>query len=319
MEVTSMLFPIEGIDKITLLLQPYIYPYIHGAMHLKKHNKIILYNSGSLVLYKEHTSGNIYLTIQCSFILLVMDMQLIIANAIIELVDNGIIQFAVGFMPFLRNLFITQYLCNFVWLVHDVEFYFSFREECVEVVEYETDPAIPDEYDYEEKALIHIGSTIYSRDFNKGKRTSSLILYNKQEELAKKQQTSDAELAAMTHPLRIEFKLYKNNTRYLSLANFQGTYEDIIHRFTPHLASLYARFFKGYIYVNSTETPHFNRIYAEARKSRVRCRGELRAYDASEQEKITKRDNEAVWTLFTMLCKRVSEGQDNEGSDGDDE
>jgi hypothetical protein len=306
-----MSFPNEGIDKITLLLHPYMYGYIQGNIKIRKDNKIILYNDQKIVLYKEINSGFIYMTVQCEFIDLCADMRFTLTNALVRLISNGIVLFGGNEYPDLRYAFIYNYLESFIWLIHDIEFYFNFPRACIEIDEDENDPDIPDS----EKELIHVGTTIYSPDFKKKERTSSIILYDKEHELRVKNQSRHTELENHTRPLRIEFKLYKNNSKYLSLENLKGNYSDIMERFTPHLASLYTRYFYGYVYVNSTDTPYFNKIYTMAKSGKTRCRGNLKKYDASENKRITKKETEAKWTMLMMLFKSFIRDRNSDKSD----
>ncbi|GHV44375.1 hypothetical protein AGMMS49546_28240 [Spirochaetia bacterium] len=281
--------PIEGIDKITVTLNPSISFFIRTEKPYTDYKHDIRLDQ---VFY----FGNWpFLTIQGQKIDPTIDIRFSIAKAIYELIEQKILVFP---MPLTFEL-IYMKLNYFVYNIKEVELYFDFRPNNIRVL-------------YPE-LLNQIETSLYSNDFrsypNRPKRKSFLEIYDHAENLKRQRHIAWKRIDENPYKLRIEFNLTKYNSRNLTLDDLSGNYNEVISRYTSYLAVLYSRYFYGNVIVNDIEHSHFNKIYHLAANGKKR-------YTGNELQKVTKQKKnpevEKFWnTMFLLNCVNSS----NENND----
>jgi hypothetical protein len=215
--------PIEGIDKIKVTLNPSMYYYL-------KNKKKYLDNTNHITLeYTCYYKPWIFLNIQGQKINHCLDIRLSIAKAVSELIEREIFVFPTK----LPLPFIWVNLEFFVYNVKEIEFYFDFRQENVQI----TSP----------ESLIEIHKSFYSNDYRKypkrPKRKSLLETYNHADRLKQQRHIPWEEIEKNPYKQRIEFNLTKYNNQNLTLNDLTGNYHAVITRYSNYLSILYYRYF----------------------------------------------------------------------------
>jgi hypothetical protein len=253
--------PIEGIDKITVTLNPSTSYFIRTEKPFTDYKHHIRLDQ---VFYYGNWS---FLTIQGQMIDPTIDIRFSIAKAIYELIEKKILVFPMD----LALGFIYAKLPYFVYNIKEIELYFDFKPNNIQILNPEL--------------LNQIETSFYSNDFrsypNRPKRKSFLEIYDHAENLKRQRHVAWKKIEENPYKLRIEFNLTKYNSRNITLGDLSGSYDEVITRYTPYLAVLYFREFYGNVIVNDVEHPHFNKIYQLAAKGQKR-------YTGNELEKVTK-------------------------------
>jgi hypothetical protein len=235
--------------------------------------------------YSDYFNLWIFLNIQGQKINHYLDLKLSIANAILELLEKKIFVFPIKLSP----CFILMNIEYFVYNVKEIEFYFDFRQENVQILNPES--------------LRKIHNTFYSGDYRnypkRPTRKSFLETYNHADRLKQQRRISWKKIEKNPYKQRIEFNLTKYNNRNLTLNDLSGNYHDVITRYSSYLSILYYRYFYGKVVVNDVEHPYFNRIYQMAKKGLTRYRGN--ELEKSICQKISREQNIFWCTMNHML------------------
>jgi hypothetical protein len=114
--------------------------------------------------------------------------------------------------------------------------------------------------------------------------------------------------------MRLEFRLCRNNCRYMNMLNFMGTYAALFKRLLPYLATLYNAYLKGFITTNGKSNKHFNRIKMKAGTDRVRYTGKrLRKTEPiPDDKKLAKDESERRRMREVILGRFLAEGKSGE-------
>jgi hypothetical protein len=185
--------------------------------------------------------------------------------------------------------FIYRNIKLFISGIYELEFYFDLPSSCIEVSEnavifdFEDIKSMNSFYKYKKdkrnnpiKAIIKYNTTLYSSDYDSCKRDSTLICYDRAERLIAQNQIKHEVINNNNYKMRIEFRLKRNNSKYLVMDNLDGTYDEIINKYIPLLSILYHRFFFGLIIVSNSKNKYFNKLYERARENKERyCDNEI--------------------------------------------
>jgi len=247
--------PLEGIDRIEITLNPQLNYFINSQKRNVDPKRYLQLRS----VYKYGTWW--FLDIQAQFIYeYFFDIRAAIAKSIYILIEKKFIDFPYS----IDYQYIYTYLDYFVYEVREIEFYFDFEPEMINVINY--------------KKLIEYKNTLYSIDRrlykNKPPRKSLLEDYSRIEKLMVLNQISHKDVFNK-YSQRIEFRLAKYNCLYRTLGNLIGSQNNIIMRYIPYLAILYYRFFESSIIINPKDHPYFTKILVLSMNKMERYRGSL--------------------------------------------
>ena len=302
---------LEGIDGIDLMIKPELYDYLNPAKQLDPHNKLsIVTNTAKIPNEFYEIDDKIiciyadkdyhYLHISGEYINPELPIKESIVDAIYMLFDKGLL----GLHDFKNHRrlsriskdFIRAKLYTVISKVAGIEFCFDFLPETIEISKNvmilkksddmyrsfiktklkERPPCLINEDD----------TTYYSNDYKeKGRRKSTLKLYDREKWLLKKGNEYSADFIRNNpYKKRIEFVLKASkNTSYLTIDNLDGTYDQIIERFTPYLAKLYKKYFFWKVFVNDTsEHPYFSMIYNWAHSDIIKSNKSLESVNSSK-------------------------------------
>jgi hypothetical protein len=245
--------PCEGIDKIGVLLNPLFLNKECKKKHIDPFNRLELHRAGVFKV----------LTIKQEYLNPIIDHQIQIAFAIYELIKQGIINFPDTLMtPF----FIYKNHHLFIFNIVALEFYSSWEKEEIkindEMVKLNLDEAKENDCLYRYIDINkNITDTYYSNDkaLTKYDR-SGFICYNKQEKDLRDNQIPKNVIYDFSKPIRTEFRLYADNTPWLHWDNLRGTYKDIFNRHIKYLATIYNKFVKGCITINSRSNKYIEKV-----------------------------------------------------------
>ncbi|GHT87135.1 hypothetical protein FACS1894137_13840 [Spirochaetia bacterium] len=245
-----MITPLEGIDVVKVLLNPYITNISRPYPQLDPHNHLTLHPAGAFHALSIHAEYfNIY-----------EDYQWQIATAIHRLIKRGLITFPDNeqTLPFIYN-----FPGNFILRIIGLEFYSMFRPENVSLV----DDAIEngDIVRYYDKIAKEYTQTFYSADGNQAKGRKALVIdYDKSKKDIEKRKVSQKEWAGNPYKKRLEFRLYSNNCLWLHWYNLRGNYFDIFKRYSYLLAAIYNNHIYGKIEIKPGETKQFKKMMRKA-------------------------------------------------------
>jgi hypothetical protein len=257
--------PIEGIDKIEITLNPELFFFINREkifIDAKKHLSLrFAYKYGAwyfLDIQAQIIKQNNY------------DIRSTIAYSIYKLMETGFIDFPCE----VSYIFVYNYLDFFVNEIREIEFYFDFKPEMIQIA----NPAV----------LFSCKETLYSNDRrkyeNRPARKSFISIYDRTDHLLKVNQLPHNIIKTNKYSRRIEFRLTKYNCPYRTINNLTGTQHDVIMRHIPYMAILYRRFLANNVIVSPNEHPYFTNIYALAQDGRTRyctAHAELALFNAS--------------------------------------
>jgi hypothetical protein len=253
-----MLPPQEAIDKVSLLLNPYL--TLNTARQIDPRNRITLHQVGSFWQLSIHAEWfNIY-----------EDYQWQIANAIYELIKKGVIIFP-NYLATLLFIYSNPY--SFILRIVAIEFYSNFRLEHVAISEGAIENGSVERYqDYNTGEY----GSVYTGDRNRKKGRKPIgITYNKCKKDLETKRVSHQEWVKNPFKQRIEFRLYCNNTDWLNWFNLRGNYFDIFKRHLWYLATVYNNWIYSYSDINASENPMFKKIMRKASTIRT-PKGECR-------------------------------------------
>jgi len=252
----------EGIDRIAVKLSNIYFKKENVNRHKDPYNRLTL-----------HPAGEYYiLSIHAEWFIPTFDYQMQIAMAIYELIKEGVIEYPDNiFTPY----FVFNYYAAFIESVVGIEFYSDFRKENIEIDNDKVKPTIDEAkdgkglYQYFDKKEHRLTDTCYSPDKN-GSRKSQVIIYNKLEKL-KKENNHRPELLSWhnENPIRLEFKVFANNSIWLHWHNLRGTYQEIFNRYKDYLAVVYNNQINGCVTIRGDENPNFQRIVNIAKKNHM--------------------------------------------------
>lgn len=243
--------PQSGIDKIKLLLTGnYVSPDFLQALKINNpytlepgNNEICLEKRGSyylLILNQEFFDFNQNILQQInSAIILLINSKLLIPTQHSES-GNG--------LPYIEH-------------ISEVEFYFDNRNQDLWVIRSHVSPSIDiakqQNFFFQFVNNGNQTNTFYSSDYIPATNTRSAVpsritIYDKeQRDLAtivrrKGITLEEQKQAILNHPwkTRLEFRFSRENFKYLNLQNFNGTYSQILNRYTECLAVFYNSYCK---------------------------------------------------------------------------
>jgi hypothetical protein len=306
---------LEGVDKIKVILQPFLRDFIINK-HFESKNKLTLHTAGYYSKkYQRWCNNYYYLAIHAEFIDPELDISITVAKAIYELIKNNALHISndseqkindeihrykstlhieeneqkkhkaildyinineVNYNKHISFEFIQENLDLFVYRIKELEIFFDFKPESVSINE----EALKQELARTDRkpSIKMYNDTIYSNDFRKKpKRTSILAYYNRAEHLKKQGQIKYKLIDAYPYKERIEFRLNLNNyygNRYLPYSCYcLGNINQIITGFSDILVQIYKKYFYGIINIHSTEQPRFTQIYEAVKTAKIRYRG----------------------------------------------
>jgi hypothetical protein len=246
------MLPIEGIDKIKILLNPYLVNRTSKKWNIDPYNRLTLHRAGPYLALSIHAE---YFDIN-------QDYQWQIAKAITDLINLGVLIFPSS--PYLTQ-FIYQNPFMFMIRIVTVEFYHNLRPENIRIHEDAlATEAITQYYNQDDGCYT---DTYYAGVYNhKHDKSSPFIIYNKYEKDKKDNHIPYDELAEYPYKRRLEFRLNVNHTggQWLSWFNFQGNYFDIVYRYNHLLATMYSNYLLRNIDVLGLENEELNRIIKTA-------------------------------------------------------
>jgi hypothetical protein len=274
--------PCSGIDKVRFVLNPIIvdstqknrYPYFDQK------KEITIHTFGAFV----------YVEVHAEYFNPMLNYKQQIANVVIQLAEQGIITWGIDY---LEKAFIYEYLDYFVFYIAELEFFFDFMPQDIVIDENENDPDVSDD----EKVFKHPYKTTY---YTKGTKDNIGIIYDRHEKLKHTNQTTHKKIEDNPYSIRLEFRLSRNNCRYLSLENIDGTYDEIFNKYLLYISGLYSRYFDDGVYIQAKKYFYFNKIYQECKKRKRVTRDNLSLGTLSVEDKKRKEK-----TLLFLLSNRI--------------
>jgi len=267
---------LESIDCIVLKLQPSIYEFLDLSKQVDKYNKISIISNYGKFNYKNELKirSHHYLHISGEYINPEIPIIDTIAEAILSLINKGIL-FNGDLVNFYSKEDIIKDIFSYIIGIYKVEFCFDFTTnniylaDNIDIIE-SSDDSLPillkDDIRKRKKCLIRNGSTYYSYDFKK-QRKSTVKFYCREEWLLNKNNEYKVRFIK-NNPFkyRIEFVLTRNQCPYLTINNFSGNYHQVINNFIPYLAKQYNKYFLDKVFVkNPYLYSYFSRIYELAK------------------------------------------------------
>jgi hypothetical protein len=310
---------IEGIDAIRLRIRPYLYGFINIKTQIDTTNFVTLqHRMGKFqdAKNKTHHTHFYLICILGEYINPHINMRENIANAIALLFEKNAFR-----IPKISNLdeyycaskeMIINHLSLFVDGIAEIEFCFDFKLGCIHIPDHvpTIKTKMPEYYNFlripisqRSKVLFKEHTTYYSFDLN-WNRLSILKYYHRDKWLLKKRNEYPQDfIKGNLYKRRIEFRLLTNyNTKYLTLNNMDGTYDEIMERYIELLAILYNKYFGGLVFVNDNEHPNFGKIYEAAQTIKSeRYRGPLENVDTEKNKDPFKNDRDRLSQLYTSL------------------
>jgi hypothetical protein len=287
------MIPIEGIDKIKVLLHPLWYTpdlwkYTQpekSKSRIDPNNHLTLHQSGMFVSLAIHAEF-------CDP--WVIDYRVNIANAIYECIKKGILAFP-DWPPF-TLMFVFANLNRFIYGIQEVEFYFDMRPQNITV----------DKSAVESGCLHEYKGTLYTRDYRNGKnkRKSIGIIYDKAAKNFKDNHIEHAIIKQYPYKTRLEFRLTNRNCQYLNLENLRGNYVEIIKHFTPYLAIQLSRWFGDYIGISGRDNKKLKVIVRKSKDCGSRYRGDELKKSSVIRVEEKARDNKGREQMQRMMRRQ---------------
>jgi hypothetical protein len=273
-----------GIDKIKLLLNPYI---LNPEMpkHIRADNALTLHKAGCYTL----------LAIHAEYYEPLVDYRLKIAQAIYELIEKKVILFP-NENPFFTCGFILSYLECFILGVSEVEFFFDFMIGKVSINEEAIKNGDIKQYDVNGS----LTETFYSND---GDSRNIFCVYNKRDKLLHDRHISKKEIDDSGVGYKIEARLRRENCPYLTLSNLTGTYEDIFKRFQSFLGVKYFTYLFPYIEVKDKANTHHTRLVRCAKKGKTKFFNRGKLMESEPVHEIAKNEEEIEAEKEAVLGK----------------
>jgi hypothetical protein len=262
---------IQGIDKISIALQPIIVGKKLGKVPIDPKKELTFRYFGCFPVLDIHAER----------LDLDQDLHSQIASIIYELIEKDFINFPNTPLTF---AFVHQHLDCFVLFLKEIEFFFDLRPDNISIDEKEDNPEIDDK----EKLFYRYENTHYSKDRSKKNRKSKIAIYDRKLRLKETRQKSYKEIEAMSNNMRLEFRLCNSNCKYMDIDNIKGNYNKVFKNYLPYLASSYNKLAKDSLDITSREHANLLKLLDESSKDRVRARGNLKKGVDNRKEKMKK-------------------------------
>jgi hypothetical protein len=287
-----MLRQIEGIDKIKVVLSPVFLNPDSRKKHIDPRNKLTLHRAGAFLA----------LSIHAEFYNPMIDFQQNLTLAIYQLIKTKVILFpdTIYTVPF-----IYKNISWFILYIQEIEFYFDFKYTNIIYDRDESD---------EDSGFINYKGTFYTSDYRGNKRKSIGIIYDKSVKDKKDNRISHKDIDSHHYPMRVEFRLHRNNCHYINLLNFMGTYFDIIKRFIPYLAVLYNVYFRNLISTSGKSNKQFNKIKIKSENGRVRYTGKGLKKSAPVPTEKSTRNEYGKKQIQRMILGQYFAGMKSDGN-----
>jgi len=265
------MIPQSGIDVVRLILSPIFF----NVNYFKIHKNVDEYNKLTI-----HRRGMFYtLEIHIEYMDLFEDFHMTIAKALYDLIFNGYIWF-----PITRNIifFIYENISWFVLGVSEIEFYFDLlrksvkvKEESIgnELIQYNKNGEGQYSFysnDYKAKKQVNIRTEKILRKIDSH---SKVHIYDKYDKNIQDNQISRDILDKYPFQIRFEFKLYRDNCKFLSLINLQGNYFEILKRYICLLAIIYNNHVLGNITIKGKNNKELAKVINKSKTVRQRYTG----------------------------------------------
>lgn len=182
----------------------------------------------------------------------------------------------------------------FVFYVSELEFFFDFLPQDIHIDPKEDDPDISDD----EKLFKKPYPTTY---YTKGTKDDIGIIYDRYKRLKEVNQISYKEIEDNPYRIRLEFRLSRDNCRFLSIKNLDGNYYEIFKKHLHLLSSVYTKYFSKSIDISDDKYPCFHELYQESLKGNQRTREKLENGTISIAEKERKQA-----TLLFLLANKIA-------------
>lgn len=261
----------QGIDKISFLVNPFFVNNNYNSPYTR-------YDPNKEVTIRK-LGGWVVVEIHAEYFNFTMDIYYQLVNAMIQLINDEILLLPNNLLSY---AFIYNNLDLLIYKLHEIEFFFDFKESDAFIDPKENDPNIPEE----EKIFRDEKGTKYSKDRTRKNPHSVICIYDRQNKLLRVNQQKKSLIIKDPYRKRIEFRLTDKNCKYLNLDNLHGNYNEIFIRFMPYLASIYLRYVKNGVVIRYERYQNFKKLMKEVDKGRKRYRGKL----ITNNEHVTKKE-----------------------------
>jgi hypothetical protein len=246
----------EGIDKITVVLNPLLLNKENVWKYHDPYNRLTFHRAGAFTALSIHEEWfNPFFDYQ---IQIAMAIHEIIKKKVINFPDNIFTLYTIYTNP---SFFFVSIVCT--------EFYFDYKKENIWGYE-EMNAANSDKakeegllYRYafiNEDGDTEITNTYYTNDYADSKK-SIFCLYNRIEKLLRDNNKDTAKnIKKYQNEIRCEIRLTNENCPYLRWDNFKGAYKNIINRFSDYLSVIYGNHICGLFNVKGNENKRFKKI-----------------------------------------------------------
>jgi hypothetical protein len=243
----------EGIDKVAVYLNPCFIDKESYTKFFDPRNYVTAFHYKQIyILYIEAEALDPYRSYTdqiVDYVLLFLDR-----NLLATYFCNNLL---------LASQWIKQYN-QFLFSICEMEFYFDFKPEEVEIFEDNSFIKIKSNKNDDNEVI-----TYYSNDYknvksgNKmKKRKSTLIIYDRKACLKKRKRIKHEIIDNMTHSKRLEIRYTSNNFSYLNFNNLNGTYDDIFNRYLQYLSIAFCKYVQSNVcfLINYEDYPHFYQL-----------------------------------------------------------
>jgi len=311
------MIPNSGIDKIKVILAPYIFNrhYFNNTKHIDPHNELTLHKSGAFY----------YLSIHIEYMDLLKDFRLIITQAVYDLMFKN------SPCYYLYGNFVNYIYENLNWFVigiSELELYFDVPRKNVSINQEAVDSGKLIQYNEYGKGKYSYYSSDYKTkevkntnmknpDKNTAKkvvRHSRVHIYDKKEKYMKDNQIKHDEIDKHPFDIRLEFKLSRDNCKFMSLKNLNGNYSKVLSNYTELLATIYNRLIFDNVTVKGKSNGGLAKVARKAKDAGVRYTGKkLAKTDAISRDAVNgKRDeNDRMKHMILEQKFRIGELPEN--------
>jgi len=260
--------PIAGLDKVTVLLAPYIFNkyYFDNMKHPEPYNKITIVNRGFFYLMSVHIE----------YVDLMKDYHLVLAEAIYDLMFLKTPYYNICKI-FIK--YIYENLNFFIVGVNCIEIFFSMLRKNVNInreaikngklLQFNENGEYTYSYystDYKVKRVKNTNNKTPDKETTKKViRHSRVHIYDKKNKDLLDNHIKYSDLGKNPYEIRIEFKLFRDNCNFISLDNLKGTWIDILLRYIELLATIFNRYIKNNIEITGRNNIDFNKIVRKAK------------------------------------------------------
>ena len=262
--------PVAGIDKVTYSINPI---FVNEEVFMKEKGQFSVISKNRNVKYIYLDPYNIFvvtkvgafyeMTINQEGFIPAINYRNQIIWSLCMLYDLGILTVECGLIP-AKWLIVTKPEL-FIIHINALEFYFDLWCNDIEILN-------PDAFNIVGNK--NEGISYYSRDYkfrgredkrngnklSSSNRNSSVIIYDKNALDRTNRMYSSEVLDKLKSSMRIEFKLYRTNTKWLNLGNLDGTYLQILNKHLDYLAMQFYRYLLDNVDVETRHNPLFRKI-----------------------------------------------------------